>query len=284
MTALPTKSKTPEGVSINARNVNFKLERALATDWADNDAVLTAIFNAMSISFPSGEKNFIDSIRAYEKSITDEKLLKDIKGFYKQEGIHSREHRKYNKILCEQRGYNLEKLENIYLRRIEKGKKDPRVTNKMLLASTVAVEHFTASFGETFLEGRILKNIEGPIGDLWCWHALEELEHKSVAFDVYNAVGGQYKMRKTIMRISMVMLIKDFLTVAIKMLHHDKQLWKWRTFKSLTKLLFLKDGFLRLHAAAYKDFFREDFHPWDSDNRVLLQYWQEKLEPVMAAA
>ena len=154
----------------------------------------------------------------------------------------------------------------------------------MLLASTVAVEHFTASFGETFLEGRILKNIEGPIGNLWCWHALEELEHKSVAFDVYNAVGGQYKMRKTIMRISMVMLIKDFLTVAIKMLHHDKQLWKWRTFKSLTKLLFLKDGFLRLHAAAYKDFFREDFHPWDSDNRVLLQYWQEKLEPVMAAA
>ncbi len=240
MTALPTKSKTPEGVAINARNVNFKLECALATDWADNDAVLTAIFNAMSISFPSGEKNFIDSIRAYEKSITDEKLLKDIKGFYKQEGIHSREHRKYNKILCEQRGYNLEKLENVYLRRIEKGKKDPRVTNKMLLASTVAVEHFTASFGETFLEGRILKNVEGPIGDLWCWHALEELEHKSVAFDVYNAVGGNYKMRKTIMRISMVMLIKDFLTVAIKMLHHDKQLWKWRSFKSLTKLLFFK--------------------------------------------
>jgi predicted metal-dependent hydrolase len=47
MTALPTKSKTPEGVSINARNVNFKLERALATDWADNDAVLTATFSTL---------------------------------------------------------------------------------------------------------------------------------------------------------------------------------------------------------------------------------------------
>jgi len=284
MTALPPPSRTPENISISARKVNFQLEQALATDWADNDPVLTAIFNAMSISFPSGEKNFIDSVRAYEGRISDEKLLKDIKGFYKQEGMHSREHRKYNKILCEQRGYNLQKLESIYLRRIEKAKKDPRVTNQMLLASTVAVEHFTASFGETFLEGRILKQIDGPIGDLWRWHALEELEHKSVAFDVYNQIGGSYNLRKTIMRISMVRLLKDFLTVAFKMLYHDKQLWKWRTFKSLIKLLFLKDGFLRLHAAAYKDFFREDFHPWDSDNRALLEYWQEKLEPVMAAA
>ena len=284
MTAMPAQSKTPEGVSINARNVNFQLEQALATDWADSDPVLTAIFNAMSISFPSGEKNFIDSVRAYEKRINDEKLLKDIKGFYKQEGIHSREHRKYNKTLCEQRGYNLEELESTYLRRIETAKKDPRITNQMLLASTVAVEHFTASFGESFLEGRILKNVEGPIGDLWCWHALEELEHKSVAFDVYSQIGGSYKLRKTIMRISMVTLLKDFLTVALKMLRHDKQLWKWRTFKSLTKLLFFKDGFLRVHAAAYKDFFREDFHPWDSDNRALLEYWQDKLEPAMAAA
>ena len=148
MTAMPAQSKTPEGVSINARNVNFQLEQALATDWADSDPVLTAIFNAMSISFPSGEKNFIDSVRAYEKRINDEKLLKDIKGFYKQEGIHSREHRKYNKTLCEQRGYNLEELESTYLRRIETAKKDPRITNQMMLASTVAVEHFTASFGD----------------------------------------------------------------------------------------------------------------------------------------
>ena len=121
-------SQTPEGISINARNVSFELEQSLATDWADNDPFLTALFNAMSISFPSGEKNFIDSVRPYEKRITDEKLLKEVKGFYKQEGIHSREHRKYNKVLCEQRGYDLTKLEGVYLQRIEEGKSNPRVT------------------------------------------------------------------------------------------------------------------------------------------------------------
>ena len=284
MTALRSASQTPEGISINARNVSFELEKSLATDWADNDPFLTALFNAMSISFPSGEKNFIDSVRPYEKRITDEKLLKEVKGFYKQEGIHSREHRKYNKVLCEQRGYDLTKLEDVYLQRIEEGKSNPRVTPRMMLASTVAVEHFTASFGESFLEGRLLKNVDGPIGDLWRWHSLEEIEHKSVAYDVYNQTGGSYKMRKAIMRITMLTLIKDFLNVTFKILRHDKQMWKWRTLKSLSTFLFFKDGFLRQHLRAYNDFFREDFHPWDTDNRALLEYWQEKLEPAMAAA
>ena len=196
MTALPSSSNTPEGVSIKARNMSFKIEQALATDWADNDAFLTAIFNAMSISFPSGEKNFIDSVRVYQDRIEDPKLRSEVKGFFKQEGIHSREHRKYNQLLCQQRGYDLEKLEGVYLNRIEASKNDPKITNRVMLASTVAVEHFTASFGESFLQGKLVKNVEGPLGDLWRWHSLEELEHKSVAFDVYRQIGGDNKMRR----------------------------------------------------------------------------------------
>lgn len=284
MTALPSSSNTPEGVSIKARNMSFKIEQALATDWADNDAFLTAIFNAMSISFPSGEKNFIDSVRVYQDRIEDPKLRSEVKGFFKQEGIHSREHRKYNQLLCQQRGYDLEELEGVYLNRIEASKNDPKITNRVMLASTVAVEHFTASFGESFLQGKLVKNVEGPLGDLWRWHSLEELEHKSVAFDVYRRIGGDNKMRTTVMRLSMMTLFWDVMKVAIKILRHDQQLWKWKTVKSMAKFLFSKQGFIRIHVPAYKAFFRDDFHPWDIDNRPLLEHWQEKLTPVMAAA
>jgi len=284
MTALPSSSNTPEGVSIKARNMSFEIEQALATDWADKDAFLTAIFNAMSISFPSGEKNFIDSVRVYQDRIEDPKLRSEVKGFFKQEGIHSREHRKYNQLLCQQRGYDLEELEGVYLNRIEASKNDPKITNRVMLASTVAVEHFTASFGESFLQGKLVKNVEGPLGDLWRWHSLEELEHKSVAFDVYRQIGGDNKMRTTVMRLSMMILFWDVMKVAIKILRHDQQLWKWKTVKSMAKFLFSKQGFIRIHVPAYKAFFRDDFHPWDIDNRPLLEHWQEKLAPVMAAA
>ena len=284
MTALPSSSNTPEGVSIKVRNMSFEIEQALATDWADKDAFLTAIFNAMSISFPSGEKNFIDSVRVYQDRIEDPKLRSEVKGFFKQEGIHSREHRKYNQLLCQQRGYDLEELEGVYLNRIETSKNDPKITNRVMLASTVAVEHFTASFGESFLQGKLVKNVEGPLGDLWRWHSLEELEHKSVAFDVYRQIGGDNKMRTTVMRLSMMILFWDVMKVAIKILRHDQQLWKWKTVKSMAKFLFSKQGFIRLHVPAYKAFFRDDFHPWDIDNRPLLEHWQEKLAPFMAAA
>jgi predicted metal-dependent hydrolase len=264
--------------------MSFEIEQALATDWADKDAFLTAIFNAMSISFPSGEKNFIDSVRVYQDRIEDPKLRSEVKGFFKQEGIHSREHRKYNQLLCQQRGYDLEELEGVYLNRIEASKNDPKITNRVMLASTVAVEHFTASFGESFLQGKLVKNVEGPLGDLWRWHSLEELEHKSVAFDVYRQIGGDNKMRTTVMRLSMMTLFWDVMKVAIKILRHDQQLWKWKTVKSMAKFLFSKQGFIRIHVPAYKAFFRDDFHPWDIDNRPLLEHWQEKLAPVMAAA
>ena len=284
MTAVRSISKTPDGVTIQPRNMNFELEKSLASDWADNDPFLTAVFNAMSMSFPSGERNFIDSVRHYQDRITDEKLLNDVKGFYKQEGIHSREHRKYNKILCEQRGYDYDDLESVFLRRIEMGNNDPRITPRVILASTVSVEHFTASFGESLLEGRILKNIDGPIGELWQWHALEELEHKSVAFDVYEQIGGSHEMRTRVMRLAMVTLVIDTLRVTFKILRHDKQMWTWSTLKGLSKFLFGKTGFVRTHVPAYKDFFRMDFHPWDRDNRDLLEQWQGKLELSAVAA
>jgi len=284
MTAVRSISKTPDGVTIQPRNMNFELEKSLATEWADNDPFLTAVFNAMSMSFPSGERNFIDSVRHYQDRITDEKLLNDVKGFYKQEGIHSREHRKYNKILCEQRGYDYDDLESVFLRRIEMGNNDPRITPRVILASTVSVEHFTASFGESLLEGRILKNIDGPIGELWQWHALEELEHKSVAFDVYEQIGGSHEMRTRVMRLAMVTLLIDTLRVTFKILRHDKQMWTWSTLKGLSKFLFSKTGFIRAHVPAYKDFFRKDFHPWDRDNRDLLEQWQGKLELTAVAA
>ena len=90
---------------------------------------------------------------------------------------------------------HLDELEGIYVRRVATGNAHPRVTDKVKLAMTVGVEHFTATFGENVLEGRLLRGVDGAIGDLWRWHCMEELEHKSVAFDVFEAVDGRYWVR-----------------------------------------------------------------------------------------
>lgn len=284
MTAIPNISTTPDGITIEPRNRKFELQRALATDWFDNDPFLTAIFNAMSMSFPSGEKNFIDSIRHYEDQIKDPKLLNEIRGFYQQEGIHSREHRRYNKILCEQRGYDHDTMEGVYLDTQAKAEENPDVTPKVMLASTLALEHFTASMAEIMLSGSFMDNVEPTIKELWLWHCVEELEHKSVAFDVFNQISGSNKMRTTMMKISIMMLLRNVTKIAMKMLRHDKQLWKWKTLKSMRHFFFGKTGFIRLYLPAHKEYFRADFHPWDFDSKDLINEWQAEQNLQRSAA
>ena len=284
MTAIPNISTTPDGITIEPRNRKFELQRALATDWFDNDPFLTAIFNAMSMSFPSGEKNFIDSIRHYEDKIKDLKLLNDSRGLYQQERIHSRDHRRYNKILCEQRGYDHDTMEGVYRVTQAKAEENPDVTPKVMLASTLALEHFTASMAEIMLSGSFMDNVEPTIKELWLWHCVEELEHKSVAFDVFNQISGSNKMRTTMMKISIMMLLRNVTKVAMKMLRHDKQLWKWKTLKSMRHFFFGKTGFIRLYLPAHKEYFRADFHPWDFDSKDLINEWQAEQNLQRSAA
>ena len=105
------QSLTPERVAIIPRNREHQIAESLGTDWFDGHPFKTAWFNAMSITFPLGEKFFIDSVRYYAERIEDPKLREEIRGFIGQEGFHRREHDRYNRALCRLRGYDLDYLE-----------------------------------------------------------------------------------------------------------------------------------------------------------------------------
>ncbi|MEM9310117.1 MAG: metal-dependent hydrolase [Pseudomonadota bacterium] len=277
MTAIPTISSTPDDVTIQPRNRKFQIEAALASDWFANDPFHTAVFNAFSISFPTGEKEFMDSVRNFESEIDDEKLLAEVRGFYQQEGIHTREHLRYNRMLCAARGYDLADLEGVFLKLQEWMQNDPRATPQVRLAATVGLEHFTASFAEILLKTDYLDTADPALRELWQWHSLEEMEHKAVAFDVFNEVCSDHKMRRRVMRVAFFMLMRRVLTVTLKMLRHDKQVWKWQTLKSAARFFFSRTGFVRQYLPRHNEFFRDDFHPWQSDTRDLLEEWKPRL-------
>jgi predicted metal-dependent hydrolase len=273
----PVQSRTPIGVAINPRNREFDIDAALATDWAGGSPFITACYNSLSITFPAGEKFFIDSVRHFADNIIDPKLQQEIRGFCGQEGFHRREHQHYNESLCRQRGYDLEKLEGRILRRINWV---TRVFSPLRrLAATAGLEHITAIFAEQMLGNpRWTANMPPVMRDLWRWHALEETEHKAVAFDVYKAVGGNEPIRKRALMIGSAHLLVHMLRGAIDMLRHDGQLWKWRTLRDAWSFLLGRDGLLRATRPAYMQYFKADFHPWNhGEQRELLQQWQAEL-------
>jgi len=274
-------SHTPSDVSVLPRNREHDIARSLAGDWFDQHAFKTAWFNAMSITFPLGEKFFIDSVRHFAGQISDPKLMEDIRGFCGQEGFHRREHQRYNEALCRLRGYDLQLMEDRLERNIQRSYKFMSPLQR--LALTASMEHITAIMAESALsdDDPMLGQADSAMRALWQWHAAEEMEHKAVAFDVYRAVGGTEKLRRQALRQATFFLALDIGLGLLHMLRRDKNLWNLRVWREGWKFLFFKGGILRRVWPAYKEYYREGFHPWDRDTRPLLASW--KVNDALAA-
>jgi len=280
---MPHLSHTPGDVPITPRNREHQVAQCLARDWFDNHPFKTAWFNAMSITFPLGEKFFIDSVRHYAERIDDPKLLEDIRGFCGQEGFHRREHQRYNEALCAARGYDLALMEGRLQKNIDRAYKI--LSARERLATTAALEHITAILAESALsdDDPMIGQAEAPMRELWNWHAAEEMEHKAVAFDVYRAIGGTEKMRRRAMRQATVFLLVDVMLGLVHMLRRDGRLFSPRLWWQGWKFLFFKGGILRRVWPAYREYYRDGFHPWDRDTRPLLQHWRDsEAEPAAA--
>jgi predicted metal-dependent hydrolase len=131
---------------------------------------------------------FIESVRNVRDQITDEKLLEDIRNFIAQEAFHSREHKSLNEHLIQSNYPEVVEIEALTKARLDKFRKLPKAEQ---LAATVVMEHFTATLARLLLTDPLIKQkTTQESRNLWEWHALEELEHKSVAFDALKAIGG----------------------------------------------------------------------------------------------
>ncbi|MFT6275994.1 MAG: putative metal-dependent hydrolase [Halioglobus sp.] len=272
VTEVISQATTPANVQIKPRNRSHDIAEALQGEWLDNNAFLTAAFNGMSITFPAGEKFFIDSVRHYRDDVTDPVLQEHIRGFCGQEGFHRREHQRYNEALCSARGYDLEKLESKMTKRLKWAQKNlPPIQN---LAITVAIEHFTAVLAELMLSSDSVMNKADPsMRELWRWHSAEEMEHKSVAFDVYRAVGGSEELRIAVMKRTSLFVGLELMRAIFYILRKDGQLFNFKLWRSGIAGLFGKQGAFAGGMAPYKEFYEEGFHPWQQDTQHLLIDW-----------
>jgi hypothetical protein len=274
MTTEP-QSHSPDGLEFSARRKSFDLEAALATDWHDGSAFITAWFNAMSMLFPLGEKFFIDSVRHFTQEIADPRLLGEISAFQAQEATHRRHHQTYNERLCAIRGYDLERIERDERERIAWANRE--LSPRRRLAGTTASEHLTAILAHEMLTNpRSLAGANPDVAALWLWHGIEETEHKAVAFDVHLAVGGPVRERRSALLLNTFFFLKDTLRNLCIMLQKDGKLWSVREWASGLNFLFGRPGILRRVFIPWLRFLRKDFHPWQHDNRHLITAWEQQ--------
>ena len=242
----------------------------------DGDLILSHVGTALSAVFPDGEDFFVRSVRHYRDQITDSNLKRQVAGFIGQESVHGREHRAFNERLAEL-GYPTRQVEWLTRKGLElRTRFAPPVTN---LAATAALEHFTATLAELVLTNEEVRDHFGhpAVRDLFVWHALEESEHKAVAFDVYKAVGGSERIRVWTMRFIRGGFVLGMSIQILASLLRDRDAYKprklWRSLKHFRRSALMS----RELWEQLKDYDRPDFHPDDRDTSELVAAWRDKL-------
>lgn len=268
--------------TIRPRNLSLDIPASTPRYWMGGDPYSTHLMNALSLLFPPGERFFMDAVRAFRSDVSDPRLLAQVRGFVGQEALHSREHQTFNRWLV-RFGIDADGIEQAVTDEIARRRAQRTPIDD--LAVTCALEHFTAIMAEGWLhEDELRESAVEPLRTLWTWHALEELDHKSVAYDVYHAAGGDYATRiKWMMRISLGFVVGVSI-MHIRFMARDgvlrdpayvaKRWWKyWGPRGVFTKLL-----------PAYLRYYRRDFHPWEEDSSTLIARFERALQTVYRAA
>lgn len=269
------QSNTP--IAIKVRKFDPQATTGAVEYFFDNDAFKTHFINALSIIFPEGERFFIRSVLAYRDQISDPKLLQEIKDFCAQEAQHTLVHEALNE-LATRHGYPVAKLEALLrrdLRRFSNGGKKYPAIRRAALAMTVCMEHFTAILAYQALTNAEAthQGLDPSVEALLKWHALEETEHKGVAFDVYRATGGSPVLLRIAMLAATSLFLLRLCVYVTVLLVKDGSIWRWSTWKSGLRFVFgPKHGFLVRPFRDWLAFFKPGFHPWkqhrDLDTRV----------------
>lgn len=256
-----TVSRRHEGTRITVRRPEFDFSKTPRYWFLDN-AVLTRYMDGMAALFPDGEMFFVNSVRAVRDQIDDEALQKEISAFIGQEAMHAKAHREFDAYLA-QTGLPIEDCEKVARRLL--GLVKPLRSKKFELAITAALEHFTATWAQRLLTHDATREhmLAPEMRRLFTWHAIEESEHKTVAFDVYKAVGGNYPTRAFAMLLAMTLLPAALVYVEFKLLRHDRQLANLRGWAKGIWNLFGPTGFFPPTVPRLFDYYRPGFHPDD---------------------
>lgn len=272
VTAEKSYQNRPKAVGITVRKPQFN-PQAIRRHYFANSPLMSHLLTALSSTFPLGEQFFVHSVRNVRDRVKDEKLQAQIAAFIGQEAMHSKAHAAFNDA-WRRDDYNLDRFQAWLAR------KDSYIKGlhpKIQLAITCAFEHFTALLGGYILRHpEILASSDEDTVKLWVWHAIEEIEHRAVAFDVYQHVYGDDKVRRMIMRSVTTGFASLTFYSATRLFWQDKKKSLPKVTGNLLGIYLIGKMFVQL-LPEYLSYFKADFHPSEIDYSEIVNMWKQRL-------
>ncbi|MFD8978375.1 metal-dependent hydrolase [Streptomyces sp. NPDC059564] len=252
--------------------------KATPLHWIPDEPTATHVINVLHLLLPAGERWFVKVFKEGLPLVTDPGLLKDVKGFMGQEATHSVQHSYVLDHLAEQRLPTAAYTRHVdFLFEKLLGESPPfgapvgaQEWLRFRLALIAAIEQFTAVLGDWVLraEGLDRAGADEVMLDLLRWHGAEEVEHRSVAFDMYEHCGGsgplRYARRVEGMLVVAPVLAWLWVWGASYLMRHDPELARRQRYSLRGHNRAVARGLLpawRELGAAIPRYLRRSYHP-----------------------
>lgn len=269
----PGAPTVPEGLEIVPRRFAFRELESIPKYWFGGNALVTHLENTFSILIPPGERFFIQSVRHYADRVRDPAFAKLVQAFIAQEGHHTRAHHEFNRHF-EQFGIGIAREEAYAAAVMQRASR--YLPKKIQLGITVFFEHLTATGAHLlFAEPEIAHLIHPEALRFWRWHAVEELEHKAVAFDLLREMGGGYATRVFSALVGLLWFAPAFVRMARRMMKEDPE--------PITPEMRAQAKAIDRRARAVQTplllaYFKPGFHPWKLDDAPYMEQWYASAE------
>lgn len=275
MNAATIQTPSKSLVDIVPRRVELPFEDIDERFFFASNSILSTMFVALSGIFPPGEKEFIRSVRLHMDQVEDEVLQRHVKEFASQEAHHSHQHRLVNDIFDEL-GYPATAITENLRVKLQEWESTRSIDER--LAVTVVMEHLTAAMAHYALtHPENLADVPESIRELIYWHSIEEIEHKSVAFDVYMATVGDRGLLRRWLVQQLVLFPISVAIAQVRSLHHLGHVPSLDELTTAAQYLFGRDGLVTRVVPHALQLMRPDFHPWDLDDSALVERWKGHL-------
>lgn len=262
----------PKAIGITVRRLKFN-PHAIRRHYFANSPVMSHLLTALSSTFLIGEQFFVHSVRNVRDQVQDPQLQAQIAAFIGQEAMHSKAHCEFNDA-WRRDDYQLDRFQAWLARKDHHVKSLPP---KVQLAITCAFEHFTALLGGYILRHpEVLSTLDDDAAKLWIWHAIEEIEHRAVAFEVYQHVYADHRLRRMIMRSVTAGFASLTFYSTSQLFLQDKKNSMPKIGGNLFGLYLLAKMLLQL-LPEYLSYYRKDFHPAKINYSRSLRYWKQRM-------
>jgi predicted metal-dependent hydrolase len=270
--ATPASGTGAGAEQIKVRDLRFALTGELPSHFCPQFPEFSHATNAFMAALPHLEPYFIHNIREASAAIADPKLQAEIALFVSQEARHAQQHRCLNDVLA-QRYPELPRLEREIKQRLDRSRRQHSLGFRM--AYTAGYEAITYQLVGFMMDEKDtwLTEAEPNVLALLCWHGAEEVEHKSVAYDAFQAVHGGYLMRVAGLLAALVMSFIDIKRMVRYMLQVDGT---WHDRDCQRRLRRVRLAFARGLLPRLRSYLLPRYHPSRCPDPPEMLVWLER--------